>query len=126
MTARSGRREATAFHEAGHAVVATDLRSGWRSVSVSKNETTLGRVTSARLGKRFQPDVEVDSRTRRVVERDVMVFLAGREAEAIHTGRRNNVGAQHDLHCAHELASYAVRLRGGRGGVRRVAPLSHR
>src|SRR5258708_6113894 len=35
---------ATAYHEAGHVVVATLLRSGWRSVSVEADEETLGRV----------------------------------------------------------------------------------
>jgi hypothetical protein len=62
----------------------------------------------ATLGERFRPDIEVDTKTRLTIEREAMIFLAGPEAEALNTGRRNNLGASHDLRCAISLVEYAV------------------
>lgn len=98
----------TAFHEAGHAVMAIVLRKPWRAVSIEPDEDAFGRTYMAKLGKRFKPDIEVNTRTRNMIEREVMMFLAGPEAERFKTGRRNSVGARDDYQCAGLLLGYAV------------------
>ena len=98
----------TAFHEAGHAVMATVLRKGWREVSIEPDEDAFGRTYMAKLGERFRPDIEVSTRTRNIIEREVMIFLAGPEAERFKTGRRNDVGARHDYECVGVLLGYAA------------------
>ena len=98
----------TAFHEAGHAVMAMVLRKPWRTVSIEPDEDAYGRTYMAKLGERFRPDVEVNTRTRTTIEREVMTLLAGPEAERIKTGRRNNVGARHDHQSAGLVLGYAA------------------
>jgi hypothetical protein len=98
----------TAFHEAGHAVMAIVLRRRWRAISIEPDEDAYGRTYMAKLGERFRPDIEVNTRTRITIEREVMIFLAGPEAERLKTGRRNNVGARHDYQCVGILLGYAV------------------
>lgn len=98
----------TAFHEAAHAVMAIVLRKPWRVVNIEPDEDAYGRTYMAKLGERFRPDIEVNTRTRNTIEREVMIFLAGPEAERLKTGRRNNVGARHDYQCAGLLLGYAV------------------
>ncbi|MBA2625825.1 MAG: hypothetical protein H0U89_09495 [Acidimicrobiia bacterium] len=89
--------EATAYHEAGHAVVAVTF---WRSVvrvSIERDESTLGRVEHRPRGAAFRPDVEVDGRTRRALDVDIVIGWAGPLAEERFTGQFNEPGAQRDL-----------------------------
>ena len=98
----------TAHHEAGHAVMAIVLRRRWREVSIEPDEGSYGKTHMAKLGERFQPDIEVDAKAQHTIEREAMIFLAGPEAETLRTGRRNNVGALHDRQCVLSLLEYVV------------------
>jgi hypothetical protein len=89
-------RRGTAYHEAGHAVVAVALGEGVKRVSIAPDETTLGRVHRFPIGQWFQPDVVIDGRTRRRLETDVMVLWAGTLAEE----RAAGVAADEDLSAA--------------------------
>jgi hypothetical protein len=98
----------TAFHEAGHAVMAIVLRKGWRTLTIEPDEDAFGRTYMAKLPERFRPDIEVNTKTRNMIEREVIIFLAGLEAETLKTGRRNKAGARHDYLCAGLVLGYAV------------------
>jgi hypothetical protein len=116
----------TAVHEAGHAVMAYLLRRAFVEISVVEDGDSLGHVTSAPMGEWFRPDIEMDARTRRLIEDRVMILLAGAETEAAWCARladapddaqeQIELGARRDLHNAISLASAAT------GNVRPVPP----
>jgi nucleoside-diphosphate-sugar epimerase len=69
--------ELTAYHEAGHAVVAFALRRAVVGVSIVPDGDSNGRLVNRKLPDTFSHDVNNDGRTRWFVEREIMVFLAG-------------------------------------------------
>jgi hypothetical protein len=83
-----GHDEATAFHEAGHAVVALALGRPVHRVSVLPNRDRLGQCEFAK--GRFKPSEDV-------LEREILISLAGLAAEARRTGKYHLDGADHDL-----------------------------
>ncbi len=99
-------RNATAHHEAGHAVVALMLGIRFRHVTIESNATSLGHVRMRAWDKRSRPDVSMPPATRVRLERDILISLAGPEAERRFTGRRNHVGAGSDYEQAADKASY--------------------
>ena len=102
----SKRREAIAYHEAGHAVMSIVVRQAFRYVTIVSSEDSLGHVQHTDWGENFQPDIEMNSRIQRQIENSVLTLLAGRVAEKRLTGRWNHVGASYDLHQAVKLAGY--------------------
>jgi hypothetical protein len=103
---------ATAYHEAGHAVVAWLQGHGFKGVSIVADEAagSVGRVIVNRAPRWFRPDVQMDRRHRTLCEMEIRELLAGSEAERRFTGRRNHVGARRD----HERAvDYADWVTGG-------------
>jgi ATP-dependent Zn protease len=57
---------ATAYHEAGHAVVVWWVcRRAVRIVSVEPDEGSLGRVLRPGYSKNFRPDINSDTKTQR-------------------------------------------------------------
>lgn len=79
---------ATAYHEAGHAVVALALGRPVHRVSVLPNRDRLGQCE---FGKAvFRPSEDW-------VEREVMISLGGLAAEARHTGTYGWAEAERDL-----------------------------
>ena len=98
--------EATAYHEAGHAVVALDLRRAVRYLTIVPEGGSLGHVANAKPPASFQPDLNSDRKTGAWIEREVMIGLAGLVAEGIFRGRHNHIGASSDLHKVSLLASY--------------------
>jgi ATP-dependent Zn protease len=87
--------EATAYHEAGHAVAALALDRPVRKVSIRPDRDRLGICS---FGKAlFRPSEDW-------LEREVLIALAGLAAEARHTGSYDRVGAARDLRYARELA----------------------
>jgi hypothetical protein len=110
---------ATAYHEAGHAVVAWLQGHGFKGVSIVADEVegSVGRVTANRAPSWFRPDVQMDRRHRTLCEMEIRELLAGFEAERRFTGRRNHVGASRDLERA---ADYADWVTGG--SVEEVEP----
>ena len=86
--------ETTAFHEAGHAVVALYLDRPVHRVSVLPNRERLGQCE---FGKgRFKPSEDA-------IEREILIALAGLAAEARHTGTYELEAANRDLQYVRRL-----------------------
>jgi Peptidase family M41 len=98
----------TAFHEAGHAVVAHALGRAFTRVSVVADDDTLGRCSFRRPGPWFRPQERVDGATRRRLEERIMISLAGPEAEAVLSGEYDAEAADEDVARAFRDASYAT------------------
>jgi len=105
-TPKTTRLERTAYHEAGHAVAAFELRRAFRHISIEPREESLGHVLYAQWSKHFQPDQDSSARTRNEVERAVICAFAGYVAETRFSGRHNRKGAHEDMRHAEELASF--------------------
>ncbi len=104
--------EATAYHEAGHAVAAHLLHTGLRSVTIvpNKAEDTAGETLTG-LGGRFkgQPDVEITPAIRDWLERRIRVSMAGDIAQRRYSPRsRRAWHGQADRQHAVNLASYVT------------------
>lgn len=88
---------ATAFHEAGHAVLAITLGRPVEKVTIERNSLRLGQVhMSKRRGQPIKDAVEVQA----------LILLAGVVAEARIVGRYNWPGAQQDMVGVRQLARY--------------------
>ena len=100
----------TAFHEAGHAVAAVLQRKRLRKVTIvpDKESGDLGCTFTERFGTLFH-EAHVGRKQRGLIEREVMVLLAGPEAEALASGRRNHVGAFSDYQGSCDLLDYLCR-----------------
>ena len=84
----------TAYHEAGHAVVALSLDRPVHRVSVLPNRDRLGQCE---FGKgRFKPSEDA-------LEREILIALAGMAAEARHTGVYHMDAANQDLRYVRRL-----------------------
>ena len=81
-------RTLTAYHEAGHAVMAICLGRSVQKVSIVPNKTRLGACEMKK--GRFQPSNDW-------LEDEVLILLGGVVAEARLTGRYNWQGAGQDL-----------------------------
>src|SRR5262245_61449239 len=87
--------EATAYHEAGHAVAALALDRPVMKVSIKPDRDRLGICA---FGKAvFRPSQDW-------LEREVLIALAGMAAEAKHTGEYDHEAAGRDLVYARGLA----------------------
>jgi len=86
--------EATAYHEAGHAVVALALDRPVLKVSILPGGDLLGQCQFAKGVHRPKDDW---------VEREILIALAGMAAEARHTGTYARDGAARDLKYARKL-----------------------
>ena len=85
---------ATAYHEAGHAVVALALDRPVHRVSVLPNRERLGQCE---FGKgRFKPSEDW-------LESEILIALAGLAAEARHTGTYSMAEADRDLRYVRRL-----------------------
>lgn len=100
------RLECTAYHEAGHAFTAYQLRRPFRYVTIEPAGDSLGTVWFQRFNKQINLEYEIDLRTTRKLQRDIEIALAGPEAAAILSGRRSRVSAYSDDYYAAKLAHY--------------------
>ena len=82
-----GARTATAYHEAGHAVVAWRLGVAVRGVSIVPDEDTSGRCHHAALIRGKYPELDDSLRAVVRMQKQVMVSLAGLIAQRIHSPR---------------------------------------
>lgn len=73
---------ATAIHEACDAVMAYLLGRPFTEISIVGDGETNGRVRHRLPGHWFRPDIEINARTRTMIEDRVIILLAGGEAEA--------------------------------------------
>ena len=106
----------TAYHEAGHAVVALALGRPVHRVSVLPNRDRLGQCE---FGKgRFRPSEDW-------VEREVMISLGGLAAEARHTGNYGWVEAERDLRHVRRLLSETSERAAARLEKRLLAKVEH-
>ena len=87
--------ETTAYHEAGHAVIALVLDRPVHRVSVLPNRERLGQCEFAK--GRFRPSEDW-------LEREILIALAGFAAEARHTGTYGMEEARRDLRYVRRLA----------------------
>lgn len=101
----------TAYHEAGHAVMALALGRAVHKVSIEPNTTRLGECALAKGTVRPSKDR---------VETDALVLLAGVAAEARYSGRYAWDGAVRDLRQVRSLA------RGRAGSERQAERLERR
>ena len=90
----------TAYHEAGHAVMALILDRPIQKVSIQPDEKRLGHCEVKKGVIRPSDDR---------LEADMLILLAGPAAEAVIAGRYNWNGAALDLRGVHRLAM----MRGG-------------
>jgi plasmid stabilization system protein ParE len=95
MTDPQQHNEVTAYHEAGHAVIALCLDRPVHRVSILPNRERLGHCE---FGKgRFKPSEDS-------LEREILIALAGMAAEARHTGTYQMNEADRDLRYVRRLA----------------------
>lgn len=87
--------ELTAYHEAGHAVVALALGRTIHKVSVLPNRERLGECRFGKGDARATDDW---------VEREILIALGGMAAEARHSGTYAKDEATHDLRFVRRLA----------------------
>lgn len=98
--------EATAYHEAGHAVMAHTLGVPMHGVSIVPKGGTLGHVRIKKPRWLILEDLsgEVTPRAQDWIERNIQVAYAGRLTEKMHTGRNNRAGAWSDYEGMADLA----------------------
>lgn len=101
---RASERAGTAYHEAGHAVVAIALGRSFRKVTIVPDEDSLGHVLHRPFPKGFRPDIDVDLRSERRIRQSVLCSLAGMAAERRGCGRAT--GYSEDLSRADDMMSY--------------------
>ncbi|NKE71246.1 hypothetical protein [Candidatus Manganitrophus noduliformans] len=99
--------ERTAYHEAGHAAASYLLGRRICRVSIVPDykNGSLGHSAGHRL-RNFHPDYDESDKTRLKVEREIMILMAGEEAEWFYSGRRNKEGARSDRHEVFKLMGY--------------------
>jgi hypothetical protein len=97
--------EATAHHEAGHAVVSCFLRVRFLFVTIlpHKASHSLGRIVY-RKSKWFKQGPDDSDRSRRLVEKHIISTLAAQIAETKFLGKRPRYGMQGDNRSAVDLA----------------------
>lgn len=105
---RHSKLERTAYHEAGHALVAYVERRRLRHVSIIPDEDTQGHCLSGKPPGDFHPDYDDGPRTRAWLERAIAVSLGGAAAEEHLTGRHPKSGADEDWRRAIDSASYVT------------------
>ena len=97
--------KATAYHEAGHAVMALSVGRNIQKVNITPGRSQLGVV---RLGvcevKKGRSRASKD-----MLEDDVLILFAGMVAEAHFTGQYCKVGAAQDLRAITKLLSNRAR-----------------
>jgi ATP-dependent Zn protease len=87
--------DVTAFHEAGHAVVALVLGRPVQHVSILPTREFLGLCRFGKAVVRPSEDW---------VEREILISLGGIAAEALHTGEHDWDGAERDHRFVRELS----------------------
>jgi ATP-dependent Zn protease len=106
----SKRLQATAHHEAGHAVAAWRKDFRFRSVTIKPDlsKGTLGYLLHRKHPKWFQPDIDHTDRIVMRIQRHILISFAGQIAEAEFLGRKPRYGMEHDNQSAVDMASFVT------------------
>ncbi len=99
----------TAYHEAGHTVVAHHLRLSTHYVTIIKKGDVSGLSKSVMIPKWFNPDIQ-DFRTQMWVTKQIMIFYAGIITEYILTKKWNYLTIDSDKE---KIVDFAIRFFGG-------------
>jgi hypothetical protein len=94
--------EAVAYHAAGHAVMAFHLRRGIKYVTIESDERAARHLQETKMPG-FRPDLK-DQKAK--IEDQILISLAGPQAEKMKTGRWNSKSAAGDYQCAVDLGLY--------------------
>jgi len=107
----SATSRATAYHEAGHAVIALVLGRNVQRVSILPNQLRLGQceLKKGRAKPAHDP-----------VEVEILILLGGLAAEACYSGEYLWVGAQQDLRAVRAMTSERV------AGLKQIERLERR
>lgn len=103
-------RQATAYHEAGHAVAAWRLRIGIKSVSIEAQDCSAGRLHFSSPIDITTLDYDSTDRTRMRVERQIIIALAGPQAQRRYAPR--SMRAWHSVGDYETAGSLALWLNG--------------
>lgn len=99
---RFSKQEAVAYHEAGHAVMAYHRQRGMKYATIEAAERGGGHLQHTKTPG-FRPDRKnQDAR----IKDEILILLAGPQAERKKRGRWNHKGAAADGHTAVDLALY--------------------
>jgi len=79
--------EATAYHEAGHAVLAYRYDIKIESVTIKRDEDSFGRMAGDGLLKKIRPDIEITPGGRDKMEKHIRVSMAGVIAQRMYNPR---------------------------------------
>jgi Peptidase family M41 len=96
--------ECVAYHEAGHAVAAYNLKRRFNYVTIIREDDTLGQCRFTPY-KNFRPDIYSDNKTKARVEQAIVMLFAGAAAENKLAGKRNRAGEDDDFQKAVNLAA---------------------
>lgn len=98
----------TAYHEAGHAVLAHMGGLRVQGISIERDGDSFGRTFYTHEPPRLGPGRAGEGRACRLAEAYVVCYLGGVEAEARFAGRRDRNGASADMQEAMEAAARLV------------------
>lgn len=99
--------EKTAYHEAGHVVVAYLKRRKFTSVSINAHGDSYGRVLFSELSS-FEHINSCDPKTLKLIETNISILYAGPLAVWFLTGKYDFEGAGSDFALADMLVHYAA------------------
>jgi hypothetical protein len=94
---------AIAYHEAGHAVAALELGVAIRKVTIIPDADTLGKMVRGKLFGRVRPDIDSPSKSRPVVERQLLLLFAGHAAESRFCKRSSASSSLTALHASDDF-----------------------
>ena len=106
-------RERTAYHEAGHAVIAHRCGVRFAYVTIVPGEDSLGHLLHHKWSRGFAPAVTVTPLMRERLESRILSALAGGLAEKKWSGRYNAQGSKADHAAVINMADFI----GGEGRV---------
>lgn len=101
---------ATAYHEAGHAVVAIEQGRAFKTVSTVEDEESLGRVCHWPYPESVRPDIEIDEMVEQMLSTEIRCSAAGGLAEGKYLGIGDDglglPGSTFDRECLIDRAEY--------------------
>lgn len=99
-------REATAFHEAGHATIAYLKKIRIIKVTIVEDQRN-GSLGYLVYSGKFE-DTTLTDRVKDRIKNQIQVAMSGLTSEYIFTGKRNWQGASHDIAIIQRLVPYVV------------------